>query len=63
MGLRLRGVSTATESKQTLAALRGAHFDQNGRDVRGKATAVLLAIGISQRGFDFHYRKKYARAG
>lgn len=40
------------------------HFDQKGRDVRGKATIiVLLAIGMSQECSDFHYGKKCAQAG
>jgi hypothetical protein len=39
------------------------HFDQNSRDVRGKATAVFLAIGMRQGGSDFHYGKQCARAG
>jgi hypothetical protein len=42
---------------------RVGYFDQNGRDVRGKVTAVLLAIGRRQGGSDFHYGKHCARAG
>ena len=39
------------------------HFDQNGRDVRGKVTAVLLAIGMRPGGSDFHYGKRCVQAG
>ena len=87
-------MSTATESKQAIVALREpigrlaphgqrgeaqggglsrtflttswewvGHFDQNGRDVRGKVTAVLLAIGMRQGGSDFHYGKRCVQAG
>ena len=47
----------------TTSRARVGHFDQNGMDVRGKATAVLLAIGMRQGGSDFHYGKQCARAG
>ena len=39
------------------------HFDHNGRDVRGKVTAVLLAIGMRLEGSDFHYGKRCVQAG
>ena len=39
------------------------HFDHNGRDVRDKVTAVLLAIGMRLEGPDFHYGKRCVQAG